>query len=119
MPVRALRGAITVPENTRPALLSAADEMLKALIEANELDSETVISAVFSATPDLTAAYPAEAARNLGWTEVGLLCLQEMAVKGSLSRCLRVLMLVETDLPQSAMRHQYLRGARGLRPDLE
>lgn len=119
MPIRALRGAITVPENTRPALLSAADQMLEALIEANNLEPEMVISAVFSATPDLTAAYPAEAARNLGWTEAGLLCLQEMAVDGSLPRCLRVLVLVESDLPRSAMRHQYLRGARGLRPDLE
>lgn len=119
MPVRALRGAITVPENTRPALLSATEEMLEALIEANEIDPEMVISAVFSATPDLSAAYPAEAARNLGWTAAGLLCLQEMRVDGSLARCLRVLVYVESDIPQSALRHQYLRGARGLRPDRE
>ena len=118
MPIRALRGAITVTEDTRAAILSATDELLTALIEANTIQTETVISAVFTATPDLTAAYPAEAARALGWTQAGLLCLSEMPVKGSLPRCIRVLVYVESSRPQAEMRHQYLRGASNLRPDL-
>lgn len=119
MPIRSLRGAITVPENSRPALESAADELLRALIGANEIEPGAVVCALFTATPDLTAAYPAEAARALGWSQAGLMCLQEMRTDGGLERCLRVMVLWETEQAQSAMRHQYLRGARSLRPDLE
>lgn len=119
MPIRALRGAITVPENNRASLLAAAEEMLRSLIEANGLEPEAVVSATFTSTPDLTAAYPAEAARALGWNQAGLVCVQEMAVEGSLEMCLRVLVLWESDRPQSMMRHQYLRGAADLRPDLK
>jgi chorismate mutase len=119
MTIRALRGAITVPEDTRQALLEATEGLLRALIDANGIEPEAVVAAVFSATDDLTAAYPAEAARALGWTEAGLMCLKEMPVKGGLERCLRVLVLLETEMPPLAMRHIYLRGARGLRPDLD
>ena len=118
MPLCALRGAITVPEDSREAILEASRRLLEALIEANDIEPEQVVAATFTATPDLTAAYPAEAARALGWTQAGLLCVQEMHVPGSLPRCLRVLVLLETDRPQATMRHQYLGEARGLRPDL-
>lgn len=118
MPIRALRGAISVPDDSRASILGAADELLRALIEANALEAEQVISATFTATRDLTAAYPAEAARALGWTEAALSCVQEMHVEGALERCLRVRVLWETGRPQSAMAHQYLRGAKRLRPDL-
>lgn len=118
MTLRALRGATTVGENSRETILVATDEMLRALIEANDIEPAAVVSAVFSATGDLTAAYPAEAARALGWTEAGLMCLKEMPVEGGLERCLRVLVLLESEKPQSEMRHCYLAGARGLRPDL-
>ena len=118
MPVRSLRGAITTPDNTRDAILEATTELLVVLIAANDLSTADVISAVFSATPDLDAAYPAEAARALGWTQAGLMCLQEMHVPGSLARCLRVMVLVSTHREQGEMVHCYLRGAESLRPDL-
>jgi chorismate mutase len=118
MPIRALRGAITVSQNTRDAILTAAGELLDALVEANQMSPETVVSAVFTATPDLNAAYPAEAARGRGWINAALLCVQEMNVRGGLPMCLRVLVLWETDKPQSAMAHCYLGAAACLRPDL-
>ncbi len=92
--------------------------MLEALAQANGITPEKVISAVFTATPDLDAAYPAEAARGLGWRRAGLLCTQEMAVAGSLPMCLRVLVLWESEVSQREVRHCYLRGAANLRPDL-
>ncbi len=118
MPVRALRGATTVPENSRAAILQATDELLRALMEANDLVSANILSAVFSATDDLDAAYPAEAARALGWRHAGLMCLQEMHVPGSLRRCLRVLVTIESELPQEGLTHCYLHEAATLRPDL-
>ncbi len=118
MPTRALRGAITVEADTRAAILEAARELLEALIAANDLAPEHVISAIFTATPDLTAAHPAPAARELGWTRAGLMCVQEMSIPAGLPRCLRVLIHCESALPQSAMRHRYLRAAAALRPDL-
>ena len=119
MSVRSLRGATTVSDNTADAMLEATGELLQTLVSRNGLRPEAVISALFTATRDLTAAYPAEAARRLGWNEAGLLCVQEMAVEGSLPACIRVLVLWETDKPQSEMQHSYLRGASGLRPDLD
>ncbi len=114
----AVRGAITLTENTREAILQASGEMLLALVEANDISAKDVVAATFSATADLDAAYPAEAARDLGWRDAGLLCLQEMAVEGSLNMCLRVRVLWQTEKDQVEMRHQYLRGAAVLRPDL-
>lgn len=119
MSIRALRGAITVSENSRDALLEAAEVLLRALIEANRIVPEAVVAAVFTVTPDLTAAYPAESARDLGWAQAGLLCLQEMRVDSSLPRCMRVLVLLESQAPQAEMHHKYLRGAKALRPDLD
>lgn len=118
MQLRALRGAITVTENSREAILEATREMLAALAAANQISPEHVVAATFTATPDLDAAYPAEAAREMGWHHAGLLCLQEMAVEGSMGMCLRVRILLQTRKSQAQMRHCYLRGARVLRPDL-
>ena len=118
MPIRAIRGAITVPENSRTAILEATHALLQALIETNGLSADEVIAATFSVTPDLDQAYPAEAARDLGWTEAGLMCVQEMRVEGGLNRCIRVRVLWETEQPQSAVTHRYLRGAASLRTDL-
>jgi len=118
MSIRALRGAITASENSREAILAATLKLLQALIEANRIDASAVIAATFSVTADLDRAYPAEAARDLGWTEAGLLCVQEMRVQGALDKCIRVRVLWETERPQSAMRHCYLRGASDVRPDL-
>ena len=118
MPVcRGLRGATTVPENQADAILEATAELLRALVERNDLQEADVASVLFTATPDLDAAYPAVAARQLGWTQTALLCVQEMAVRGSLPRCIRVLIHWNTDRPQEQLHHVYLREARKLRPD--
>jgi chorismate mutase len=93
--------------------------LLLAIIEANPtLEFEEVASAIFTVTSDLTATYPAEAARGLGWTQVPLLCTQEILVPGSLLRCIRVLLHWNTELPQSAIQPVYLGAAASLRPDL-
>jgi chorismate mutase len=114
---RGLRGATTAPENEANAILQATAELLEALVDANRLQEADVASVVFTATPDLDAAYPAVAARQLGWTETALLCVQEMAVRGSLPRCIRVLIHWNTELAQAQLHHVYLREAKRLRPD--
>ena len=113
-----LRGATTVPENNIPAILEATTELLNALVAANNLQEKEIASIFFSATPDLDAAYPAIAARQLGWTHTALLCTQEMAVAGSLPRCIRVLLHWNTDRTNDQIHHIYLRNAAQLRPDL-
>jgi len=118
MPVRGIRGATTVTENSAAAVVEATREMLRAIVERNNLDTAEIASAFFSTTPDLTAEFPAYAARELGWLTVPLLCGHEMSVPGALPLCIRVLIHLNTDLPQSAMRHAYLRGAVVLRRDL-
>lgn len=114
--VRALRGATTVENDTPDEIHAATSELLTALLDANGLGPANVISALFSATPDVRSAYPAPAARAVGWSDVAMVCFQEMAVEGSLPRCIRVILHLSapTDL---ALKHVYLRGARGLRPD--
>jgi len=92
--------------------------MLREIMANNGLDLPDVISVQFSATRDLTAAYPAEAARAMGLTEAGLCCYQEMNVPGSTPMCIRALVNAESEKPQNEMRHAYLRGAALLRPDL-
>lgn len=87
------------------------------MVEINELEPANILSAIFTVTPDLRSAFPAHAARELGWTDVALLCTMEIPVPGALERCIRVLLHVETDVPRSRLRHVYLRGARQLRPD--
>ncbi len=119
MPCRGVRGATTVETNTATAILDATRELLARIIAVNDLAAEDVASALFTVTPDLTAAFPAQAARELGWQHVALLDAQEIPVPGSLPRCIRVLIHWNTPKPQSAVRHVYLRGARSLRPDLE
>ena len=115
---RGLRGATTVEENTVDAMLSATTELLQALIQANGLCEEDVASVFFTATPDLNAVYPAAAARRLGWTRTALICVQEMAVPGSLPRCIRMLIHWNTERSIDELNHIYLREARQLRPDL-
>jgi len=116
MTCRGIRGAISVKANT--AIVSATRELLERIVAANPLQVEEIASVIFTATPDLSAAYPACAAREMGWVNVPLLCMQEMAVAGSLSRCIRVLVHWNTDLPASQIRHVYLGAAQTLRPDL-
>jgi chorismate mutase len=98
--------------------VAATHELLQALVAANGLRPEEIASVIFTATPDLDAAHPARAAREMGWVDTPLLCLQEMAVAGGLPRCIRVLVHWNTDLPAGRIHHVYLREARVLRPDL-
>jgi chorismate mutase len=116
--VRAVRGAIQVDDNDRDQILAAASELVRAMLERNDLSNDDLISVVFTATPDLTAEFPAYAARLMGMTDVPLLCATEIAVPGAMPRVLRLLAHVETDRPRSALAHPYLRGAAALRRDL-
>jgi len=116
--VRAVRGAIQVDRDDRELILSGTAELITEILERNQLGSGDVISMVFTATPDLTAEFPAYAARQLGLTDVPLLCATEIAVPGALPRVLRVLAHVESERTRNEIRHVYLRGAAQLRTDL-
>lgn len=118
MPCRGIRGAITVERNSADAILEATREMLARIVEANGVSPKDVASALFTATPDLTAAFPAQAARELGWDHVALLDAQHIPVPGSISHCVRALIHWNTDKGQDEIHHVYLRGAASLRPDL-
>jgi chorismate mutase len=118
MAVRAVRGAIQIEQDDRQEVLDATTELLTAVLERNELEPEDLISVVFTATPDVRSEFPAYAARQMGITDVPLLCASEIDVPGAMPRVLRLLAHVDTDLPRSAVRHVYLRGAAALRTDL-
>ncbi|HEY7092456.1 MAG TPA: chorismate mutase [Ktedonobacterales bacterium] len=113
---RGVRGATTATANTREAICSATQELLRRLIEANEIPMEEIASAFFTVTDDLDAEYPALAAREIGWVYVPLLCAREIAVTGGLARCIRVLLHINTEKTQEQIRHMYLREASILRP---
>jgi chorismate mutase len=108
-----------VESNAAAAILGATRELLTRIVEANAVSPEDIASALFTVTHDLTAAFPAQAARELGWQHVALLDAQEIPVPGSLPRCVRVLIHWNSDKPQAAIRHVYLHGAASLRPDLQ
>jgi chorismate mutase len=115
---RGIRGATTVDANTREAILEATRDMLARAIEANDLRVEDIASAIFSTTQDLNAEFPAVAARELGWLDTPLFCTHEMAVPGSLERCIRVLIHWNTSRRADEIVHVYIRGATSLRPEL-
>ena len=119
MLVRGVRGATTIEANTVEAVLEATQELLSAMVEANDIDAEYVASALFTTTPDVNAEFPAVAAREMGWEHVALLCGHEMSVPKALKMCLRILLHVNTDKSARDIRHIYLRGATALRPDIE
>ena len=119
MAVRGVRGATVVEHDEPEEVLAATRELLSALLKANpSLNPADLVSAIFTVTGDLCSAYPARAARQLGWDDVPLMCALEIPVPGSLARCIRVLLHWNTDLPQAAVRHVYLGDAASLRPDL-
>jgi prephenate dehydratase len=118
MAVRGIRGATTVDANTVESILQATRELLAAIVSANNVRPEDVASAIFTATPDLNAAFPARAAREFGWQHVPLLDAVEIAAAGGLPRTVRVLVHWNTDRPIYDVRHVYLRDAVRLRPDL-
>ena len=118
MPIRAIRGAITVDADTREEISQRTTALLTALYERNNLVHDDIISVLFTATQDLASAPPAAAARAFGLVDVPLLCAQEMPVIGSLPLCIRLMLHVETDRAKSELRHVFLRGATTLRPEL-
>lgn len=118
MPVRAIRGAIDVAANTEEAIVDATRRLLVELCAANGIGPEAIISAFFTQTIDLDAAYPAAAARSLGWMDVPLLDAQELDITGGMPRVVRVLLHVDTDVPRAGIRHVYLGQTARLRPDL-
>jgi chorismate mutase len=114
---RGVRGATTIESNTAEDILEATTDLLEALIKLNHIQPEDVVSAIFTTTPELTAAFPALAARKLGWTEVPLLCAHEMNVPGALQGVIRILLHVNSPRSAAEIRHIYLREARALRPE--
>lgn len=118
MACRGIRGATTVGADSANAILNATRDLLLRMVEANHVAVPDIASIIFTVTHDLTAAFPARAARELGWRHVPLLDAQEVPVPGSLLRCVRVLMLCNTDRSQEEIQHVYLRDAVSLRPDL-
>lgn len=121
--VRGIRGATTASVDSAVEIVDATRELLAALIEANDIVAEDVAGAWFTTTVDLRTEFPAVAARQLGWVEVPLICGHEMDVPAanprSIARCIRAMILVNTDKPQSAIRHVYLRGAQVIKAELD
>jgi chorismate mutase len=123
VPVRGIRGATTATVDTAEEITDATEELLKELTRLNKLDKDEICFAYFTTTHDLTAEFPAYAARRMGWLEVPLLCGHDMDVQlpnpRGVPMCIRILLLYNTAEPQSAMRFAYLRGAQAIKADLE
>ena len=116
--LQGVRGATTVERNDAAQIAERTRELLRLLVEANGIRSDEVASVIFTVTSDLDAAFPTVAARVIpGWQEVALICSREIPVPGSLGRCIRVLIHWNTERRQGDVRHVFLRGARGLRPE--
>jgi chorismate mutase len=118
MRVRGVRGATTVAQDAKDEILSATAELLQEMISRNDLAREDLVSIVFTATPDLQAVFPAEAARGIGISDVPLLCARELDVEGAMPLCIRVLMHAYTERDLQSVRHVYLGDAKKLRSDL-
>lgn len=119
MTIRGIRGATTVSADEPALILQATRELLEAILDENiGMRAEDVASAVFTVTDDLVSTFPAQAARQMGWELVPMLCAREIPVPASLPRVIRVLVHWNTEIPQSEIKHVYLRDAVKLRPDL-
>ncbi len=116
--VRALRGAVQVDANEAGAIVDGTARLLRELLARNDVSPADLVSIVFTSTPDLDAAFPAEAARRLGLQDVPLLCATEIPVPGALARCVRILVHLYTPLPPERLRHVYLGETARLRADL-
>ena len=101
--------------NTKEAILSATEELLQKIVEANDVDKEEVACVFFTTTSDINAEFPAAAARNQGWTQVPLMCAKEIDVPGSMAMCIRILLLHNTEKRPGEINHVYLRGTDSLR----
>lgn len=119
MTTRGVRGATTIEVDTKENVLSATKELLDAILRANSgLKTDDIVSAIFTVTDDIVSAYPALAARQIGWTQVPMMCAREIPVEGSLPLCIRVLIHWNTEKLQSEIKHVYLCNTVKLRPDL-
>jgi chorismate mutase len=116
--VRAVRGATTVKKDNKSDISDAVRELIKAIISANNIRSADMISIFFTATRDLVSAFPAEAVRESGITDIPMMCSNELYIKGSLKKCIRVMIYFNTDKGNDEIKHVYLRTAKKLRPDL-
>ena len=117
MAVRGVRGATTATANTAEEIIEATQELIAALIHFNDLNTDEIASAIWTTTRDLTAEFPAKAARQVGWADVPQMCAHEMDVPGALAMCIRVTLHVNTPKSQREGRHVYLHGATVLRPE--
>lgn len=118
MAIRAIRGATQLDTDDRDHLLASVDELIREILTQNDVDTDDLVSILFTATPDLHSEFPALAARQLGIGDVPLLCAQEIAVEGAMPRVIRVLLHLDTPRSRGEVRHVYLRGAQALRRDL-
>ena len=116
--LRGLRGATTCAVDTPDEISSATQELLRVMMDRNDLSHDDVVSVIFTTTTDLTSAFPATGARSVGFGDIPLLCASEINVPGSMSHCVRILMHVYTTRSRTELRHVYLRDAQGLRDDL-
>jgi chorismate mutase len=116
--VRALRGATTVDEDTPEQIATRIQELLAEIMERNGLVEDDIVSILFTTTPDVTSAFPATGARDIGFGAVPLMCASEIAVVGGTPKCLRVMLHIHTTRSRNELRHIYLHGAQGLRDDL-
>jgi chorismate mutase len=116
--VRAIRGAVQIDANERDLILEGTTELVSEVMSRNNLTTDDVISVLFTVTPDLTAEFPALAARKLGFHDVPLICATEIPVPTAMPRVVRLMAHVETSVPRSAIQHVYLRGAAALRLDI-
>ena len=119
MKVRGIRGAVTVKENSAAEIVAETEKLLRQMASANQFSIDDIASVIFSVTHDLNKEFPATAARNIGWGAVPLLCTNEINVPGSLPKCIRVLIHINTERAQSDIKHVYLGEARKLRPDIK
>ncbi len=118
MALRAIRGATQLKADDAAELEDAVVELMHAVLDRNQLDTDALVSVLFTSTPDLRSQFPAAAARTLGIGDVPLLCAQELAVVGALPRVVRLMAHVDTEQSRAAITHVYLRGAEVLRQDL-
>ena len=116
--VHAVRGATTVDVDTREQVIERTQELVRAVVERNGFDEDDLISILFTATDDIRSAFPAEAAREAGFTGVPLMCARELDIVDGIERCIRVMVHVQTTRTRAELRHPYLHGARQLRTDL-
>ncbi|MGE8204328.1 chorismate mutase [Heyndrickxia sp. NPDC080065] len=118
--IRGVRGATTVSNNQEAEIIESTEELLKEMIEQNDLEATNVASVFISVTSDINATFPAKALRRLpDWTYVPVMCMKEINVEGSLPLCIRIMMHINTDKAQQKIHHVYLRNTSILRPDLQ